>query len=123
MIPLADVAALEARLGRTLTGDERTQAEAALVAASAQVRAYGLPWTDPVKAPAIVVTITLDAAERKTRNPEGYRSENQGAYSYQLPASLPVAAGLTPGEIRQVQRAAGFLGLFAVPMESLGGSL
>ena len=123
MVPLADVAALEGRLGRTLTGDERTQAEAALNAASAQVRAYGLPWRDPVRAPAIVVTITLDAAERKARNPEGFRAETQGGYSYQLPASLPVAAGLTPSEVTQVQRAAGFLGIHSVPMETLGGSL
>ncbi|WP_338932632.1 hypothetical protein WEB32_29655 [Streptomyces netropsis] len=123
MTPLADLAALEARLGRTLAGEERTQAEAALADASAQVRAHGLPWPNPATAPAIVVSVVLAAAERRTRNPDGFRMEMQGAYQYQLPASLPVGAALSEAEIRLVRSAAGFGGVFSVPMESLGGSL
>ncbi|WP_172384859.1 hypothetical protein [Streptomyces sp. MNP-20] len=123
MMPLADVAALEARLGRTLAGQERTQAEAALTDASTQVRAHGLPWPDPATAPAIVVTTVVDAAERKVRNPDGYRSETQGAYSYQLPGFLPAGTGLTETEVQTIQRAAGLTGLFSVPVESLGGPL
>ncbi|MGG7570380.1 hypothetical protein [Streptomyces sirii] len=123
MTPLADVAALEQRLGRSLAGEERAQAEAALADASATVRAYGDAWPDPAKAPAIAVAVTLVAAERRVRNPEGYRSELQGAYQYQLPASLPVGAGLTDGEARLIRAAVGASGVFAVPVECLGGSL
>ncbi|KIZ17333.1 hypothetical protein [Streptomyces natalensis] len=123
MEPLADVAALEQRLGRSLVGEERAQAEAALSDASTTVRAYGDAWPDPAEAPAIAVAVTLAAAERRVRNPEGYRSELQGAYQYQLPASLPVGAGLTDGEARLIRAAVGASGVFAVPVESLGGSL
>ncbi|MER7984229.1 hypothetical protein ABTY53_01285 [Streptomyces noursei] len=121
--PLADLAALEQRLGRELVGEERSQAEAALTDASALVRAYGDAWPDPGRAPAVAVAITLAAAERRVRNPEGYRSELQGAYQYQLPASLPVGAGLTDGEARMIRAAVGAAGVFSVPVESLGGSL
>ncbi|KWT60603.1 hypothetical protein ADL21_18295 [Streptomyces albus subsp. albus] len=121
--PLADIAALEKRLARELVGEERTQAETALADASAIVRAHGDAWPDPAKAPAIVVAVTLAAAERRVRNPEGYRSELQGGYQYQLPGSLPVGAGLTDSEARMVRAAVGACGIFAVPMESLGGSL
>ncbi|AIA05407.1 hypothetical protein [Streptomyces noursei] len=121
--PLADVAALEQRLGRELVGEERVQAEAALADASALVRAYGDAWLDPGRAPAVAVAITLAAAERRVRNPEGYRSEQQGAYQYQLPASLPIGVGLTDGEARMLRAAVGAAGVFSVPVESLGGSL
>ncbi|ANZ19948.1 hypothetical protein ACH4YO_19235 [Streptomyces noursei] len=123
MKPLADTAALEQRLGRELVGEERAQAEAALADASALVRAYGDAWPDPAKAPAVAVAITLAAAERRVRNPEGYRSELQGAYQYQLSASLPVGVGLTDGEARMLRAAVGASGVFAVPVESLGGAL
>ncbi len=44
MKPLAEMAALEQRLGRELVGEERVQAEATLADASALVRAYGDAW-------------------------------------------------------------------------------
>ncbi|MGW1837078.1 hypothetical protein [Streptomyces sp. NPDC002067] len=123
MTPLADVPALEQRLGRELVGDERSQAQAALADASAAVRAYGDAWPDPQRAPAIAVAVTLAAAERRVRNPEGFRSELLGGYQYQLPASLPVGTGLTDGEARLIRAAVGVSGIFAVPVESLGGPL
>ncbi|UQI46723.1 phage Gp19/Gp15/Gp42 family protein [Streptomyces sp. HU2014] len=123
MSPLADIAALEARLGWALVGQERAQAEAALADASALVRAYGHPWPDPARAPDVAVSITLAAAERRVRNPEGYRSEMQGSYQYQLPASLPSGVALTDAEIRLLRSLTGASGLYSVPISGLGGPL
>ena len=121
--PLADVSALEARLGETLTGTERARAEAALSDASALVRVYGLPWPDPLTAPDVAVSVTLAAAERKVRNPEGYRSEMEGSYQWTLAAATPAGVELTPGEIRMVRMAAGGGYITSVPIESVGGVL
>lgn len=121
--PLADVTALEARLGRTLDAAEIPMAEAALSDASALVRAYGLPWPDPDSAPDSAVAVTIAAAERKMRNPEGFRSEMEGGYQYQLPASTPTGVDLKPSEIRLLQAVSGMSGLTSVPIESLGGPL
>ncbi|MBH1936504.1 hypothetical protein I5Q34_19855 [Streptomyces sp. AV19] len=123
MTPLARIEALEARMSRTFTGAERAQAETALADASAVVRAHGLPWPDPAAAPDIAVQVTLAAAERRVRSPEGYRSEMQGSYQYALPASLPVGVGLTAGEIRLVRAAAGVTGVFSAPIQAYGGTL
>ena len=121
--PLADVSALEARLGETLTGTERTRAEAALSDASALVRVYGIPWPDPLTAPDVAVSVTLAAAERKVRNPEGFRSEMEGSYQWTRAASTPAGVDLTPGEIRMLSKAAGVSGLYSVPIESIGGAV
>ncbi|MFJ9408575.1 hypothetical protein [Streptomyces sp. NPDC101393] len=121
--PLADVASLEARLGRTLEGPEIPMAEAALDDASAMVRAYGLPWPDPATAPATAISVTLAAAERKLRNPEGYRQEMEGGYQYAFAASMPTGVDLKPSEIRLLQAVAGVSGLFSVQFESFGGAV
>lgn len=122
MAPLASVESLETRLGRDLAGADLALAEAALEAASARVRHYGLPWS-PANAPEMAVQITLDAAERKVRNPEGYRSEMLSSYQYALPASTPTGAVLTDEEIAILRELSGGGGLYSVPLESLGGSL
>ncbi len=122
--PLATVEQLVARLGYPLTGPDLIMAEAALADASAVVRAHGLSWPDPDRAPDVVRSVVLAAAERRVRNPEGYRMEMQGSYSYQLPASTPAGVELTTGEARMVRGAAGLGGgVFAVPIAGLGGSL
>lgn len=123
MEPLATVDALSMRLGEALTGADETMAEAALTDASALVRHYGLPWPDPATAPTVAVNVTLAAAERRMRNPEGYRSEMLGSYQYQRPASTPTGVALTPEEIRMLQSMAGLSGIHSVPLESLGGVL
>lgn len=121
--PLAEVPALEARLGRTLDPDEVDMATAALATASAKVRHYGLPWPDPATAPDVAVEVTLDAAERKMRNPEGLRSEMDGSYQLTRPASTPTGVTLTTAEVRMIRAAAGVRGIFSVPVKSLGGEL
>ncbi|MBP2341118.1 Txe/YoeB family toxin of Txe-Axe toxin-antitoxin module [Saccharothrix coeruleofusca] len=86
---LATIEALEARLGRgALTGAQREQALAALADASEIVRAEtNRTWVTEagtVSAPAAVVTITLQAALRVVRNPEGLVAETVGPFSRRL---------------------------------------
>ncbi|GAB7185926.1 hypothetical protein ATKI12_5757 [Kitasatospora sp. Ki12] len=122
--PLASVDQLTARLGYPLTGPDLTMAEAALADASAVVRAHGLAWPDPARVPDVVRSVVLAAAERRVRNPEGYRMEQQGSYSYQLPASTPLGVDLTTSEVRLIRGAAGVAGgVYSVPIAGLGGSL
>ena len=121
--PLATLAELTARLGYRLGDDERVMAQAALSDASALVRAHGLPWPYRATAPAVAVAVTLAAAERRVRNPEGYRSEAQGGYSYQLPATAPTGVALTPEEIRLIRAETGAGGLHSVPVERHGGTV
>ncbi len=87
--PLATIEALEARLGRgALVEPQRAQAVAALADASGIVRdVTGRTWIDDlgeVVAPAIVVTITLKAALREVRNPEGNVADTAGPFSRRL---------------------------------------
>lgn len=123
MESLATLEELTARLGYVLDDAERLIALTALADASALVRAYGLPWRDPATAPLVAVTVTLAAAERRVRNPEGYRSESQGGYSYQRPASAPTGVALTDAEIRLIRAEAGMNGLYSAPVERHGGTL
>ena len=116
-LPLASVQDLEKRLNMVLQGTDRAQAESYLWDASSLVRTYGLPWPDPDKAPDVAVTVTLAAAERKCRNPEGYRMEMEGSYQYQLPASLPSGVGLTQEEIDLLREVSGSGGLQSVEVQ------
>ncbi|WP_411140252.1 hypothetical protein [Streptomyces sp. x-80] len=112
--PLATIADLEARLGRPLAADELPFAAAALADASALVRTYGLPWSNPATAPDVAISITLAAAERRVRNPEGYRMEMEGNYQYQLPASAPTGMALTKEEIALLAQLSGRSGIASV---------
>ncbi|WP_431781708.1 hypothetical protein [Streptomyces chumphonensis] len=115
--PLATVAQLTDRLGRELEQGEESVAEAALADASALVRHYGLPWPVPATAPPVAVGIVLAAAERRVRNPEGYRMEMEGAYQYQLPASAPTGVALTQAEIDLLRELSGRGGLVSVEVQ------
>lgn len=117
MADLATIEQLQVRLGRTLSGTELALAQAALADASALVRTYGLPWPNPATAPDVAVSITLAAAERRVRNPEGYRMEMEGSYQYQLPASAPTGVALTDAEIRVLERLSGSGGLWSVEVQ------
>ncbi|WP_275462067.1 hypothetical protein [Streptomyces noursei] len=114
---LATIEELQARLGRPLESDEVPLATAALADASALVRSYGLPWADPAAAPDVAVSITLAAAERRVRNPEGYRMEMEGSYQYQLPASAPTGVALTKSEIALLTQLSGRGGLVSVEVQ------
>lgn len=118
---LAPLDALEARLGRgTLVEPQKTQAQAALADASELVRAEtNQSWvadTGLVTAPAVVITITLQAALRVVRNPDGLISETAGPFSRRL-ADDEVGAYLTADEIAVLARyrATTTSGLWAQP--------
>lgn len=116
MEPLASITELEARLGRTFTGEESGRALALLDDASALVRAEaGRDWVDDtgalVAVPAPARAVVLRAAERAARNPEGFRSESAGDYSYQRSES-ETGVFLTDAERRIVRRAVGRGGLW-----------
>ena len=87
--PLATIEALQVRLGRgALVDPQLSQAVAALDDASSIVRGEtNRTWINDlgqVAAPAEVVTITLRAALREVRNPEGNLAENAGPFSRRL---------------------------------------
>ena len=121
--PLATVQELEARLGWALSEEECAAAEAVLEDVSAVVRSYGLPWPTADSAPDVVRAVVLSVAERKVRNPEGYRSEIEGSYQYHLPASAPTGIALSETERALVLRAAGIGAVYSVPVASLGGPI
>ena len=111
---LATIEALEARLGRTLTGAARAQAEAAIADASALVREEArrsfLDEDGNIVAPPAVITVVLQAALRAVRNPEGYTGETLGQYSYRrsdedLSVYLTDAEREIVGRYRQSSRA------------------
>lgn len=121
MHPLADVTALEARLGREFTEDETPRAEALLEDASALVRdVAGRTWIDPdtellEPVPGSIRWVVLRAAERAVRNPDGFSSESAGDYSYQRTGVEP-GVYLTEGEERAIRRAVGKTGLWTQPV-------
>jgi len=102
---LAEVTDLEDRLGREITTDsERARAEAALDDASALVREEGRPdWTSQT-VPQAVVAVVLTAALRVMRNPEGFASEQIGAYSYQRAYGEALGVYLSDAEKAIVRR-------------------
>ncbi|MDG4801716.1 hypothetical protein [Micromonospora sp. WMMD980] len=115
--PLATVAEMEKRLGLApgaITGNDLVRAGAALDDASALVRAEaGTDWVADdgltVTAPAVVRTVTVAAALRAYRNPDGYQGETVGPYSYQY-AQGTATLYLLAAEATIVKRAAGMAG-------------
>ncbi len=84
----ANVADVEARLGRPLTDAERDLAAVLLEDAETLIRAK-IPDLDERIADGrlrreVVVMIEANAVVRVLRNPGGYRSETAGDYSYTL---------------------------------------
>lgn len=117
---LADVSAVELRLGLeigSLQGADLARAQASLDDASALVRAEaGINWLSgdgtTVTAPAQVVTITVKAAMREFKNPDGFTSEQIGDYSYRVDNAGGVY--LTDEERRIIRLSAGGAGLWTV---------
>ena len=120
----ADIAELEARLGRQLSSTELDRARAVLEDASALVReevGYSV-WIDAdtgvlndALVPASVRAIVLRAAERAMRNPGGFSAESSGDYSYQR-TGVQIGVYLSEGEIRTLRRAVKRTGLWTQPV-------
>jgi hypothetical protein len=121
----ADIADLEARLGRSLREvSDYSRATAVLEDATALVReevGYAL-WTDagtglvdPATVPASVRAIVLRAAERAMRNPGGFSAESSGDYSYQR-TGVQMGVYLTEGEQRLLRRFTNRSGLWTQPV-------
>jgi hypothetical protein len=116
MLPLlAPVSALEIRLGKStgsLSGTDLARAEAALQDASALVRAAaGKTWVSEdgltATAPDAASVVTVTAALRAYRNPEGFISETLGDYNYRRPeGGQAVGVYLTREERQMVKHAA-----------------
>lgn len=107
MEPLGTVARVAARVGESITTEtEIALAMEMLEEASAQVRLYGLPWTDPETAPAIAVTTAIAAAARGYQNPGGLKMERGDAVSIDVDIDYRKGATLTAGEIKMIQMVA-----------------
>lgn len=121
MHPLADVSALEIRLGRSLEGAEVGRAVALLDDASALVRdVAGKDWIDPVtgdllSVPGTIRATVLRMVDRAVRNPDGFSSESAGDYSYQRTGVQP-GIYLTEAEERAIRRALGKSGMWTQPV-------
>lgn len=108
---LPPLASLDDFQTRYPDNDDDERATAALEDASSEVRAFtGLTWVDEDGAltdvPDIVQVITMRAASRVYANPDNYRSEQIGQYSYQY-SSTSDGSLLTAAERRQLVRAVG----------------
>lgn len=111
MEPLGTVAKVAARVGEPITeASDVLLAESMLEEASAQVRLYGLPWENPVTAPAIAVTTAIAAAARGYQNPSGLKLERGDAVSLDIDVDYRKGAALTAGEIKMIQMAANVRG-------------
>lgn len=121
MLPLADITDIEARMGRTFSGDELTRVEALLDDASALVRdEAGLTWIDPgtgllTTVPGSIRAVVLRSVERAVRNPQGFSAESAGDYSYQR-TNVEPGVYLTDSERQVIRRATGRTGLWTQPV-------
>lgn len=121
MLPLADITDIEARLGRTFSGDEHTRVEALLDDASALVRdEASLTWIDPgtgllTTVPGSIRAVVLRSVERAVRNPQGFSAESAGDYSYQR-TNVEPGVYLTDSERQIIRRATGRTGLWTQPV-------
>lgn len=121
MLPLADITDIEARLGRTFSGEEHTRVEALLDDASALVRdEAGITWIDPgtgllTTVPGSIRAVVLRSVERAVRNPQGFSAESAGDYSYQR-TNVEPGVYLTDSERQIIRRATGRTGLWTQPV-------
>lgn len=128
MLPLlAELGALAERIGVDLDPDspEGLRATAALADASALVRSEGRrDWVDDhdeleLFLPDVISSVTLQAALRAFRNPDGFAQTTVGDVSVSYGASGGQGGVyLTRDEKRQVRRAAGTLTADSVQLET-----
>lgn len=107
--PLADLAALEDRLGEgTLSGNDQVRAQALLDDASVLVRdVAGQPDWTAGDAPARAVQIVLAAAQRAYRNPDGLITERIGDASWGYHHGAAPGVYLTKDEVGALRGLAG----------------
>lgn len=115
---LIEATDVEARIGRTLTADETTQANAFITDASALVRdVAGTDFHDDdgneLPTPSAIVPVLVSMVRRAFENPLGSSSEDIGDYRWQGRGTIY----LTKRERSIVRRAAGKLGVGAVTLE------
>lgn len=115
MPDLADVDALQARLGRSLSGADLARAEAVISDVSALARAEAEQgWPDaPSGVPADVVAVVLAAARRGFENPEGFISQTMGPLSATR-AAVMVADVFTAAEMTILHKARPKAGLWTL---------
>lgn len=126
MIPLASVEQLADRLGIALDAQtpDGLRAQAALEDASALVRAEaGVDYVDDhgelETVPEVIITITIAAAYRAFRNPDGKTQTSVGDVSVSYSRQAGEAQlFLTRAERRAIRRAAGMGGFSSVSLTS-----
>lgn len=101
MGPLATVAALAARVGEPIEGEQDiVLADAVLAEASALVRHHAdEAWPDGSVVPAVAVAITVAAAARAYLNPSGFQMERGDAVTFNRTDDYAAGAALTRAEI------------------------
>ena len=84
----AQLSDVQARLGRPLTDDEKTQAETLLDDVELEILTRIPDLDDRITNgdldEKVVIRVEASAVKRVILNPEGYTSESDGDYSYQL---------------------------------------
>lgn len=122
MEPFATLAELQNRLDWTLSPSEVKNATAALDDASMLVRAYGRNWINATSAPALAKTLTLGAATRYMRNPDGYTQSRAGdeTLAWADQGDNAGALYLSKGEIKLLQRLVRPNGIVSVPLTAWG---
>lgn len=115
MSDIADVEALQARLGRSLSGADLARAEALLSDVSALARGVaGQEWPDaPTGVPADVIAVVLAAARRSFDNPEGWIVQTMGPLSATRASSM-VGDVFTKAEMAILRKARPRTGLWAL---------
>ncbi|MEV6526885.1 hypothetical protein AB0M43_33635 [Longispora sp. NPDC051575] len=118
----AVIAAVEARLARTLNGPQRARAAALLDDISAEVRqATGRAWVAPdgtldPHRPEVLDVVTLAATVRELRNPQGLSAETVGEYTRRFGQTESGGVYLTEAERRMVAASVtGTGGVVSVP--------
>lgn len=119
MDSLADVYDLGVRLGTELTGADEDRAQAVLDDVSAYARkTAGRTWdgSEGNVAPDDVVAVVLAAARRLYVNPNGFASEQDGDYSYRLPAETAAAGVFTDAEVELLESYRDTSGLWSLKL-------
>ena len=105
----AQLSDVQARLGRPLTDDEKTQAETLLDDVELEIRSRIPDLDDKVTAGDIpedvVIRVEASAVRRVIKNPDGYTGESDGDYSYQINYQL------ASGELEITEKEWGLLGV------------